>query len=73
MDVLLVFRKLSLDYYVISETKLLDVSFPFIQFNISNCEMRDRKDRDKNSIGLIEFVRKGFITKRLKDYDTQIC
>ena len=35
--------------------------------------MRDRKDRDKNSIGLIEFVRKGFITKRLKDYDTQIC
>ena len=30
-------------------------------------------DRDKNGGGLIEFVRKGFITKRLKDYETQIC
>ena len=28
---------------------------------------------DKNGGGLIEFVRKGFITKRPKDYETQIC
>ena len=72
IDVREVIGKLSLDYFVISETKL-DESFPSAQFNISNCEIRNRRDRDKNGGGLIEFVRKGFITKRLKDYETQIC
>ena len=38
-----------------------------------NYEIRNRRDRDKNGGGLIEFVRKGFIAKRLKDYNTQIC
>ena len=28
---------------------------------------------DKIVGGLIELVRKGFITKRLKDYETQVC
>ena len=55
----------SFDYFVISETKL-DESFPSTQFNISNYEIRSRRDRDKNGGGLIEFVRKGFITKGLK-------
>ena len=32
-------------------------------FNISNHETKNRKDKDKNSGGLIEFVRKDFITK----------
>ena len=72
IDVREVTGKLSLDYFVISETKL-DESFPSAQFNISNYEIRNRRDRDKNGGGLIEFVRKGFITKRLKDYETQIC
>ena len=72
IDVREVFGKLSLDYFVISETKLGE-SFPSAQFNISNYEIRNRRDRDKNGGGLIEFVRKGFITKRLKDYETQIC
>ena len=72
IDVREVIGKLSLDYFVISETKL-DESFPSAQFNISNYEIRNRRDRDKNGGGLIEFVRKGFITKRLKDYETQIC
>ena len=63
---------MSLDYLVISETKL-DESLPSAQFNISNYEIRNRRDRDKNGGGLIEFVRKGFITKRLKDYETQFC
>ena len=63
---------MSLDYFVISETKL-DESFPSAQFNISKYEIRNRRDRNKNGGGLIEFVRKGFITKRLKDYETQIC
>ena len=72
IDVREVIGKVSLDYFVISETKL-DESFLFAQFNISNYENRNRRDRDKNGGGLIEFVRKGFITKRLKDYETQIC
>ena len=61
--------KLSLDYFVISEIKL-DEGFPSAQFNISNYEIINGRDRDKNGGGLKEFVRKGFITKRLKDYLT---
>ena len=72
IDVREVIGKLSLDYFVISETKL-DKSFPSAQFNISNYKIRNRRDRDKNGGGLIEFVRKGFITRRLRDYETQIC
>ena len=72
IDVREVIGKLSLDYFVISETKL-DESFPSAQFKISNYEIRNRRDRDKNGDRLIEFVRKGFITKRLKDCETQIC
>ena len=72
IDVREVIGKVSLDYFVISETKL-DESFPSAQCNISNYEIRNRRDRDKNGGGLIEFVRKGFVTKRLKDYETQIC
>ena len=71
IDVREVFGKLSLDYFAISESKL-DESFPSAQFNINSYEIRNRRDRDKNGGGLIEFVRKGFITKRLKDYETQI-
>ena len=67
-----VVRKLSLDYFIIGETKL-DESFPSTQFNKSNYEIRDQRDRDKNGGGLIKFVRKDFITKRLKDYKAQIC
>ena len=61
--------KLSFDYFVISETKLNE-SFSSAQFAISNYEIRNRKDRDKNDGGLIEFVRKGFTTERLQDYET---
>ena len=55
----------SLDYFLVSETKL-DSSFPSAQFHINEYEVRVRRDRDKNGGGLIEFVRKGFICKRLK-------
>ena len=66
------FGNLPLDYFVISETKL-DKSSPSVQFNRSNYEIRNRNDRDKNGGGLIEFARKSFTTKRLKDYETRIC
>ena len=53
------------DYFVLSETKL-DDSFPSVQFYIENYEIRNR-----NGGGLIELVRKGFITKKIKEYETK--
>ena len=72
IDVREVIRKLSLDYFVISETKLNE-SFPSAQFNISIYEIKNQGDRYKYGGGLTECVRKGFIAKKLKDYETQIC
>ena len=63
VDLREVFGKLQLDYFVLSETKL-DDSFPSAQFYIENFEIRNRRGRDKNGGVLIEFVRKGFITKK---------
>ena len=53
------------DYFAISETKL-DNSFPNVQLTINNYETRARRERDKHGGGLIEFVRKGLIYKRLR-------
>ena len=39
---------------------------------IENFETRNRRDRDKNGGGLIEFVRKGFSTKKIKEYETKV-
>ena len=66
-----VFGKLKLDYFALSETKL-DNSFPRAQFYIENFEIRNRRDRDKNGDGLIEFVRKGLITKKIKEYESKV-
>ena len=52
------------DYFVFSETKL-DESFPNDQFYIEDYEIRTRKDRNKNGGGLIEYVRKGIVCKKL--------
>ena len=35
-------------------------------------ETRNRRDRDKNGGGLIEFVRKGSSTKKIKEYETKV-
>ena len=59
---------ISLEYIVVSETKL-DSSFSSAQFHINGYEVRARRDRDKSGGGLIEFVRKGFICKRLKNLE----
>ena len=37
---------------------------------MSNDEIRVRRDRDKHKGGLTKFVRKGFISKRLRKYDS---
>ena len=56
---------ISLDYFVINETKQ-DSSFRSAQFHINGYEVRARRNRNKSVGGLIEFVRKSFICKRLK-------
>ena len=45
------------------------MSFPNPQFKLNGYEIRARKDRHKHGGGLIEFVRQGFICKRLKKYE----
>ena len=59
-DLRIIFKGLSLDYFVLSETKL-DESFPTAQFTLEGYTIRSRKDRDKCGGGLIEFVKNGFI------------
>ena len=68
IDLREVIRELFLDYFVLSETKL-DDSFPSVQFTTSDYEIRGRKDRNKHRGGLIEYVKKGVICKRLKEYE----
>ena len=69
-DIREVFGKLQLDYFVFSETKIGN-SFPLAQCSIPDYEIRNRMDKDKHR-GLIEFVRKRFITIRMKAYETKL-
>ena len=55
-DLRVIMKTLSLDYLILSETKI-DESFPTSQFNVEGYEIRVRRDRDKFGRGLIEFVR----------------
>ena len=68
------FQKLLVNFhYIISLlVKLNKISFLSAQFIVSNYEIKNRRDMDQNSANLFEFLRKRFITKRLKDYETQI-
>ena len=59
IDLREILKDLPLDYLVASEIKL-DKSFPNSQFKLNGY---------KHSGGLIEFVRPGFICKRLKKYE----
>ena len=61
-------KTLSLDYLILSETKI-DESFLTSQFNVEGYEIRARRDRNKFGGGLVEFVRRGLICKRLRDYE----
>ena len=69
IDLREVLKHISLDYFVLSETKL-DKSFQCAQFQISDYEIRARRDRNKYGGGLIEFVKKGLICKRFKTFET---
>ena len=59
---------LSPDYIILSETKL-DDSFSSAQFNLPNYEIRAKHDRDKNGGGLIKFIKKDLIYKKLKIFE----
>ena len=61
-------KTFSLDCSILSETKI-DESFTTAQFNVEGYEIRARHDRDKYGGGLIKFVRRGLICKRLRDYE----
>ena len=63
----MIFKDLSLDYFVLSETKL-DESFPTAHFTLEGYEIRSRKDRDKYGRSLIEFAKDGFICKTIPEY-----
>ena len=71
IDIREMIGRLQLDYFVISETKL-DSSFPSAQFHTGGYEIRNRRDRGKIEGGLIEFFKKGIITKRLKVLETNL-
>ena len=43
---------------------------PSAQFSIPDYEITARRDRHKNGGGLTEFVKKGLICKRLKNFET---
>ena len=67
-DLRVIMKTLSFDYLTLSETKI-DESFQTSQFNVEGYEIRARRDRDKSGGDLIEFVRRGLIRKRLRDYE----
>ena len=62
---------LQLNFFVLSETKVNE-SFPSGQFDISGYEIRARRDRDGIGGGIIKYVKKRLICKRLKKYETTI-
>ena len=62
IDLREILRDLSLNYLVISETKLYE-SYENAQFTSNGYELRTRRDRHKQGGGLIEFDRQGFICK----------
>ena len=66
-DLKVILKYLSLDYLILSETKL-DESFPNAQFTLDGYEIRARRDRNKFGGGLIEYVRKCLICKRTNKY-----
>ena len=62
---------IQLDYIVISELKL-DDSFPSAPFAIENYEIRARRDRDGHGGGLIKFVKRSIICKKVNHYETVV-
>ena len=45
----------------------LDEAFQDLKFTIDQYEIRTLRDRNKNDVGLIEYIRKGLICKSLEN------
>ena len=67
-DLQIFIQNIPLEYLVLSETKL-DESFSNAQFNLDTYKTRARRNRDENGGGLIVFVRRGIICKRISDFE----
>ena len=67
-DLRILKQDIPLDYFVLGKTKL-DKSFSMAQFHISGYEIRARKGRNKYRGGLIEYVKKGVICKRIQKFE----
>ena len=65
-----IFGDLSLDYFVLSETKI-NGDFPDSRSFLENYEIRNRKDKTKKGDGMIECVRKGLPHKTIKIFKTK--
>lgn len=59
------------NYFVKVETKL-EENFSDVKFNLSGYEVRVRRYRDKHGCGLIQLIRQGFISRRLKEYEPKV-
>ena len=69
-DLRVILKYLSLDYFVLSETKLNE-SFPNAQYTLDSHEIRARRNRNKFGGGVIEYVRKCLICKRIVKYEVK--
>ena len=72
IDVWEMIGRLQFDYFVISKIKLY-CSFPSVQFNKGGYKLRNCRNRNKIGGGLIRFVKKPIIIKRLEDLETNLC
>lgn len=68
IDIRSIITKCLPDVFVVGETKL-DSTFTNAQFFIENYFQPERSDVSSRSGGLIEYVRKGIIHKRMHDYE----
>ena len=69
-DLRLIILDIPIDHFVISKTKL-ENSFPNTHLTISSYKIRARRERGKHGRGLVEFLRKGLICKRLRKYESR--
>ena len=71
IDLTEIISYLQLDYFILSETTIND-SFPSAQFDMGGYEIRARTERNRMDGGIMEYVRRGVICKRLTDFETKI-
>ena len=61
-----IIQYLNLDYFVSSETRIVS-TFPSAEFAIDNYKIKACRDRNCNGGRLIGYVRKGIISRKLKE------